>query len=62
MRNKIRNLLIWLANKIGTDDYYDFGEPITGVITFGKDLLVYTKHSIYGTRNRKKWIKLKIKK
>jgi hypothetical protein len=60
MKNKIRQWLINLANKIGDKDYYDFGEPITQVVVFGDTLIVSTKHSIYGNRGGKsKWLKVK---
>lgn len=47
MRNRIRNWLIDLANKIGTKEYYQFGEEIRGMVEHKGELIVFTEKQIY---------------
>lgn len=47
MRNRIRSLLIWLANKISTPEHYDFGSEVVGLQVFGENLIVATKESVF---------------
>lgn len=58
MRNKIRNLLMKLANRIGDGSYYDFGEPIVATLSFGKILVVATENSVYGWNGKDRWLSI----
>ena len=63
MRNKIKGLLIILANWIGTKDYYDFGEQVIALQQFKGKLFVATKHTLYQMNEKKKtWSKVKVEK
>lgn len=53
MRQKIRFWLINLANKIGGQEYYQFGEEITGMLEHKKKLIVCTKTQMYSFDGKK---------
>lgn len=58
MRNKIKRLLIRLANWIGDKTYYDFGDEIVGLRQFEDSLYVGTKGSVFRSKDGKKWKKV----
>lgn len=62
MRNKIRFILIKLANKIGDDSHYDFGGEVVSMATFGNKLLVATRNSVFVLDKARDggWIKVKV--
>lgn len=47
MKRKIYYFLIYLANKLTDGEFYDFGEPITGIVVYRDRLICATKKSMY---------------
>jgi hypothetical protein len=55
MRNKIRDILIRLANWIGDRGYYDFGEPIKYTQTWKDGLVVATSTKLFFSDDGRTW-------
>ena len=59
-RNKIKRLLIRLANWIGDNSYYDFGDEVVGIMEYKGSLMLATKSSLYvDSEGNGKWKKIK---